>query len=950
MKPSESSGQGGAGGRKPAVRAVGPGLRWVLVVALGLFAVLMANSVYLYAVTILEWLNGVSYQNYFYQLMFLAHLGLGLVLVVPFVWFTVVHLRNTWRRTNRRAIFAGWLLFILSAVLLLSGVVLMRVGGIELKDPTARAITYWLHVLATVFTIWLYVLHRVAGTRIRWRVGLAWSGVALALGVVMFVMHGHDPRKAHAVYPKTGKQYFHPSSARTTTGTFIPANTMMMDKYCQECHADAYEGWFHSTHHFSSFNNPPYLFSVKETREVALRRDGSVQAARWCAGCHDPVPFFSGAFDDPAFDLVNHPTAQAGITCTACHSIVALNSVTGNGDYLIEEPVHYPFATSTNAFLAYLNRQLVKAKPEFHKQTFLKPVHRTAEFCSACHKVSIPRELNHYKDWLRGQNSYDSYLLSGVSGHGARSFYYPERATTNCAGCHMPLQASADFGAQIFSPTNRVLSIHDHLFPGANTAIADLRGASNIVSRHQAFMTNTVRIDLFAVKDGGTVDSPLAVVRPRIPALRPGRTYLFEVVLRTLKVGHQLTQGTTDSNELWVDARAESGGRVIGRSGGLGTHREVDPWSHFINTYMLDKDGNRIDRRNPQDIFTPLYNHQINPGSAQVVHYTLTVPPDVTAPITVEVKFQYRKFDAIYMNFVQGTNYASGAPLTLTNQLPITTLASDRVTFPIARDDGGTESAGESPIPAWQRWNDYGIALFLEGDKGSEKGELIQAEQAFREVEKLGRWDGPANLARVYFKEGRLEDAVAALQRAARSTPPAPRWLVGWLNGLVNKQNGFLDQAIAEFRSILDDHYPELQTRGFDFSKDYEVLNELGQTLFERAKAERADPAAQKRLLEEAAGRFEQTLALDPENLAAHYNLALIRRQLGDEAAAAEHQRLHERYRPDDNARDRAIAAERRRNPAADHAAQAIVIYSLQRPGAPELTSGSTRPTITAHR
>ena len=44
------------------------------------------------------------------------------------------------------------------------------------------------------------------------------------------------------------------------------------------------------------------------------------------------------------------------------------------------------------------------------------------------------------------------------------------------------------------------------------------------------------------------------------------------------------------------------------------------------------------------------------------------------------------------------------------------------------------------------------------------------------------------------------------------------------------------------------------------------------------------------------------------------------------------------------------LAAERRRNPAADHAAQAIVIYSLQRPGAPELTSGSTRPTITAHR
>ncbi len=67
---------------------------------------------------------------------------------------------------------------------------------------------------------------------------------------------------------------------------------------------------------------------------------------------------------------------------------------------------------------------------------------------------------------------------------------------------------------------------------------------------------------------------------------------------------------------------------IIGRSGALGPLNEVDPWSHFINVYMLDKDGNRIDRRNPQDIFTPLYNHQIPPGAATVVHYKLHVPED----------------------------------------------------------------------------------------------------------------------------------------------------------------------------------------------------------------------------------------------------------------------------------------------------------------------------------
>ena len=52
---------------------------------------------------------------------------------------------------------------------------------------------------------------------------------------------------------------------------------------------------------------------------------------------------------------------------------------------------------------------------------------------------------------------------------------------------------------------------------------------------------------------------------------------------------------------------------------------------------------------------------------------------------------------------------------------------------------------------------------------------------------------------------------MAALQRAAQCQPAAPRWTMAWLNGLVNKQNGYLDKAITEFRSILEDRYPELE-------------------------------------------------------------------------------------------------------------------------------------------
>jgi tetratricopeptide (TPR) repeat protein len=931
--------------KKKYVRAIGPRLRLLLYSLIGMVAVLGANSIYLASITFLEWLKrgeAVSYQSYFYQIMFLGHLALGLLFIPPALFFTFLHIKNTLGRANRRAVRAGWLLFGVGAIVLFTGVALMRFDFFSIKDPRLRSPLYWAHVIAPLFAVWLYVLHRLAGPRIRWQAGFRWSLAMVVLAVSTVFFHSMYPKK-NQMGSAEGKKYFEPSQARTVSGKFIPAKTLMMDDYCLKCHADAYKGWFHSSHHFSSFNNKPYLFSVRETRAVSLRKDGNVKASRWCAGCHDLVPFFSGAFDDPNYDLEKHPTSQAGITCTACHAITHVNSTIGNADYTIDEPVHYPFAYSTNKVLQFINNTLVKAKPEFHKRTFLKPVHRSAEFCSTCHKVSIPIELTKYKDFLRGQNHYDTYLLSGVSGHGARSFYYPETAQTNCAGCHMPLKPSMDFGAKFFNPTNSVASIHDHFFPAANTGVPYLRGQPEVVKTQQAFLRDCARIDIFGIKAGGAIDGKLeAPLRPAVPTLKRGQRYLIEVVIRTLKLGHPFTQGTVDSNEVWAEATVSSAGRSIGASGALGPHREVDPWSHFINVYMLDREGQRVDRRNPQDIFTPLYNHQIPPGAANVVHYDLLVPTNAADSLTVDVKLQYRKFDTIYYNYIYGKGYTNGAPFQITNDLPITTIASDRIVFPVAPPNSGILALAQdgrerkiepqtNSIPEWQRWNDYGIGLLLEGDRGSEKGELIQAAQAFSMVEQRGRADGAMNLARVYYKEGRLDDAVSALQRAAKFDPPAPRWTRAWLNGLVNKQLGNLDLAIAEFTSILEDRYPELDKRGFDFSKDYEIINELGMALFERAKLERGEQrrAMRESFLRQAVAQFRKTLDLDSENLAAHYNLALIHGQLGESELAEKHRKLHDRFRPDDNARDRAVTIARRRDAAADHAAQSIVIYSL---------------------
>jgi tetratricopeptide (TPR) repeat protein len=854
--------------------AIGPGLRPLLWAVLLGFAILGANGVYLASVSAMSWLLGVSQETFFYYLMFILHLVLGFALLVPFLVFGSTHLATSWKRPNRTAVRLGIALLIVSLVLLVSGLVLVRIGVFEVRDPVVRRIGYWLHVLTPLLAIGLYIRHRLAGPRIRWEWARAWVGGVVAFVVVMGLLHKTDPRLLTLRGPREGKRYFFPSEAVTDNGKFIPARVLMMDDYCLKCHQDAYKGWFHSAHHFSSFNNPAYRASVRETRLVSFQRDRNTRAARWCAGCHDPVPLFSGDFDDPNYDDVNSPSSQAGITCTSCHAITHVNSTRGNADYTIGEPQHYPFAESENPLLQWINNTLVKAKPELHKRTFLKPLHKDSKFCSTCHKVSIPFALNHYKDFLRGQNHWDTFLLSGVAGGGARSFYYPppgQRAKNRCVDCHMNLSPSNDFGAKDFDLTGG-RKIHDHLFVGANTGLAAFRGRDDIAKKHEAFLKDKkVRIDIFALREGGRIEGELlGPVRPAVPTLEPGRSYLVETVVRTLGLGHPFSQGTVDSNEIWVELIARVGDRVIGRSGGIDADGKVDPYAHFINVYMLDKDGHRIDRRNPQDIFVPLYNKQIPPGAGQIVHFGLDVPKGAEGPITLEAKVNYRKFDRPYMDYVFGKGKGP--------TLPVVVMARDEVHLPVV---GGPAAENESsPIKeAWQRWNDYGIGLLLEGaEKGGEKGELRQAEPVFRKVAELGRADGWVNLARVYEREGRNEDAHAALEKAAKHEQPAAPWVINWLTARLEERRGDLDEAIENYRKVLSTRDP---SRGFDLSDDYEVNNALGNVLYGRARREKLDSPERIGLLEQTIGVYRHTLEVDSENVFAHYGLGLAYAELG---------------------------------------------------------------------
>jgi len=945
--------------------AVGPRLKWLLSTVFALFALLAINSTYLSSVTFLEWKSGATLQGQFYLWNFLAHLVLGFLIVVPTIVFGAIHWRNVANRPNPRAIAAGIATFVASIVLLATGVALTRVEvagtTIGIREPAARELVYWMHVVAPAAVVWLFVVHRLSGRRIRWNIGARWGAVAVGTSLAAVTFHFAVPHARPRV-PEDGRQYFEPSLAKTATGGFVAAQSMMANEYCLECHADVVHSWAHSVHAASSFNNPLYAASVRETRQQAFAREGQVHDARFCAGCHDPVPFFSGAFedarwDDPAYDVASDPLGRASITCTVCHGIVSVDSPRGNADYTIEESPHYPLAFSDSPLLQWTSSQLVKAKPSFHKRTFLKPeVHRSSEFCGACHKVFLPEALNDYK-WLRGQDHYDSFLYSGRSGHGVLGWYYPEKAATECNVCHMPAMPSSDFAARDRdgSGTRSVLS---HAFPSANTALSQLIDQSacamlpdaapgelpaamqsetaaeahaRIVAGHAAFNAKTLRLDLFAVRDGGTIDGALRLIRPDLPVLDAGRTYLIEVVVRTLDIGHEFTQGTADSNEAWLFARASSAGRELGTLGALGTQGALDPWSRTYNAFVIDREGRRIDRRNPQDIFLSLYNNQIPPGAGDVTHLVLRVPADVSAPIEIEAEVRYRKFDTTYMQYVYGNDRV--------NDLPVMVLTRDVITLPVRASDGtlhGATATNPRSFPEWQRWYDYAIGLFREADRGTGRGALRQADEAFAKVESMVPAVGALARARLETREGRLDDAAASLARATQAAQagenPATPWTILYFTGLVEKQNGNFSSALDAFRRVLATDFAGARERGFDFSIDTRVLNEFAETALEAASLERSNVPA-RMLLDESVAALTKSLEVDPEQAQAWWLMNRACEKLGDGEGAAAARVKHATYKPDENARDRAVRLARERYPWANHAAEATVLYDLQREG-----------------
>ncbi len=725
---------------------------------------------------------------------------------------------------------------------------------------------------------------------------------------------------------------FAPSSATTNTGDTIPADFFLTSETCGRCHADIYEQWNGSAHHFSSFNNQWYRRSIEYMQEVVGTRP-----SKWCAGCHDHAVFFNGRFDTPIVEQIDTPEAQAGLGCTSCHSIVHVGSTMGQGDFTIEYPPLHDLAASEHPLLRSAHDLLLRLAPRPHRDTFMKPFHteHSAEFCSSCHKVHLDLPVNDYR-WVRGFNEYDNWQASGVSGQGARSFYYPETPQT-CSSCHMPLVRSDD-------PAARDGYVRSHRFPGANTALPFVNRDQAQLEAVQDFLrAGQVSIDVFGITRVADAAAPAGAVLPggdpalsstfavgeeslqfgagrRLPggpapaevvapldlspvAVRRGESVRLEVVVRTRNVGHFFPGGTVDAFDVWVELEAvDDRGRVLLHSGEAadGGSGPVDPGAHFYRSLQLDEHSNPINKRNAWATRSVAYVRLIPPGAADTVHYRLEIPEDAGDRITLRARVNYRKFAWWFTQwayagvrdpadpapsvtaahddgrwvFTGDTSGVSGQVKAIPD-IPTTVMAEATATLSVVDADAPLPAAPiVPPGDARQRgrWNDYGIGLLLQGD-------LRGAEAAFRRVMAIDPDypDGPVNAARARLQEGDVDAAIPLLEQALALEPDLAR--AHFFLGTALRALGRYEEAL-EHLAVAREQYP----------RDRVVLGQIGRLQF------------LDRQFEAAIDTYEAVLRIDPEDVAAHYNLMLAQQGAGNREEAARERALYERFKADEAA------------------------------------------------
>ncbi len=632
---------------------------------------------------------------------------------------------------------------------------------------------------------------------------------------------------------------FFPGNVQVQGEGFLQPGAFPDAEYCGSCHKEAYSQWRQALHS-NAFRTPFYRTSVNllirdKTRGIAF--------ARHCDSCHNPIGVLGAALtEDSKVDRAKFDSD--GLTCTTCHSVVGLDSTNGNASVKMGVPAVI-VDENGERIPGKVPFDMILRHPERHAKAVMHDFLHTPEFCAACHKANLPAGLNDYK-FVRAFTAYDEWQQSKFSQRNPLTFY--TASFTTCQGCHMKRNPISlpDYGAK-----NGTLVSHRWL--AGNTAVPFYYGFDEQLNKTIEFLRtgNYLNVDIFALKiaNNDKLIAPLGTVPY---TLAPSATVEAYVVIQNKNIGHSLIPEVRDLYEAWVEFTAKDAtGKEIYHSGFVKPDGMLDPRAHSFTNRPVTDHGEFVDNHKVWTIHSVAYDNSVPAGRSVLVRYQFRMPANVQGAVTITAKVNYRHLRQSYLNNVFGADHPA---------YPIVEIASRTRVLKIG--ENVPETPGPTDNQDWMRWNNLGIALL-------DQVQYQESIEAFAEVIKLRPEyaDAYTNVGLTEISWEKYDSAREAIRKALSIDPNSARAL--FYDGLLQRRAGNTGVEIADFRKVVE-----------MFPQSRDARRELGISYYQQHENSAA--------LEQ----FEALQKIDPDDLAAHYNLSILYRRMGKPKEAAQQQAM----------------------------------------------------------
>jgi hypothetical protein len=627
-----------------------------------------------------------------------------------------------------------------------------------------------------------------------------------------------------------------PGNAASVGEGFLEPGAFPKAEYCAHCHQEAYSQWRQALHS-NAFRTPFYRTSVN----ILINTKG-IEFARHCDSCHNPVAVLGGGLTEDS--QVDRRFDRDGLTCMTCHSIQAVQSTEGNGGIIMGVPA-VMVDEHGNRIPGEVPYDEIMKHTDRHVAAVMRPLLHQPEFCASCHKANLPHELNDYK-FLRAFTTYDEWQNSKFSKRNPLTFYTAD--FTTCQGCHMKRNPNAlpDYGAK-----NGTFASHRWL--AGNTAVPFYYGFDEQLAKTIEFLKsgNYLNVDIMGLKKAG--DDHMIAPLGSVPfSVEPNNVIEAMVVIQNKNIGHSLIPEVRDLYEAWTEFSVkDADGKDIYHSGYLQPDGSLEPSAHSFTNRPVNTDNGFVDNHKVWTIHTVAFDNTVQAGRSVLIRYQFRVPENTKGPLTITARVNYRHLRQSYLNNIFGKDHPA---------YPIIEIASRSRTLNIGQNLPAAPEPGDNPD--WMRWNNLGISLL-------DQFQYPEAVDAFGQVVKLrpDYADGYTNISLTEAEWEKFDSAKMNIDKALALSPNSARTL--YYSALLERRFSHPDKEIAQLEEVVR-QYPD--------SRD--ARRELGISYYQQHR------------IDDAMHQFEALQRIDPDDLAAHYNLSILYRRMGMKKQAAEQQAM----------------------------------------------------------